>query len=362
MISRRSEFFIFVFIGFFLFSFVLSTFGIVTSDAFAGKKNVRLATSKAGTAGYASGVGLSACVNTYAKDVRMETVATPGSTASARMFGKKNVDFAYLSTWGLAELYQEMGPFAKEVPKRKPYQGFYYLSAEWMVLTKYNRKDINSYHDLAGKKVFPGKASWGWHDGYREVFKYMDIWDKIQQRQVGPMEAADALQMGTIDAVGGYSINRGDSAVGWIRNIDSRINIKVVSPTPKEQKQIKELNLPGVYVGAKLSKGWMSSTNQKHNTQDVWLWGAYQGFHPGSDLSTEAMYQIYKAWIEHADSDLAAVNSFLRYYAKNPLEMQIAAIDAAKVIPVHPGVAKYLKEKGLWREIWTVGKLDPGVD
>ena len=79
-------------------------------------------------------------------------------------------------------------------------------------------------------------------------------------------------------------------------------------------------------------------------------------------MPTEVMYQIYKTWIEHAQSDLAPINAVLKAYAEDgPMSYQIPTIEAIKDIPVHPGVAKYLKEKGMWKDHWIVGKLDPGV-
>jgi TRAP-type uncharacterized transport system substrate-binding protein len=73
------------------------------------------------------------------------------------------------------------------------------------------------------------------------------------------------------------------------------------------------------------------------------------------------MYKIYKAWLEHAKSDLAATNSLLKVYAEDPIRVQLEGIGEIPEIPIHPGVAKYLKEKGLWNSAWTVGKLNPGV-
>ena len=88
----------------------------------------------------------------------------------------------------------------------------------------------------------------------------------------------------------------------------------------------------------------------------------HYGFHPGTHLPTEVFYQVYKTWIEKAQEELGPVNAVLKYYADHAIDMQLKGIEEAKDIPVHPGVAKYLKEKGLWKDHWIVGKLDSGVE
>lgn len=341
----------------------LTTALLFASAAAAQERAWLMSTSGAGTAGYACTMGLSSLVNKYTK-YKLEAVPTPGSTASVRLFGKKGCDFAYQSGWGLSEIYDKYGPFEKIELPRNPYQGLYYASFEIMAMTKADRKDINSYKDFAGKKVFPNPAAMGWHDLVKVTLEKMGIYQKLQARQLDVMQAADALKIGNLDVVVGYSTNLGELSVSWVKNVDSLVEMKVVSPTPEEQKQIAAMKLPGVFYGEKLSYAAMTPVNTEHtkkaNPDGVWIFGSYQGWHPGGDMPTEVMYQMYKAWMEKA-KEIATVNAYLDAWSKDPVGMQVKAIDTAPSIPVHPGVAKYLKEKGLWKSNWTIGKLDAGV-
>jgi TRAP transporter TAXI family solute receptor len=330
--------------------------GPVVSSAQAEQKIIRLGTSKEGTIGYASGVGVTACIKKYVKDVSMEAVPTPGSTASVKIFAKKGVEFAYANTWTLRDAYNDTGPFAKAPITRRPLQGWYWTTADYIILYKSTRKDINSLHDLVGKKFFPFVAGTGIYDIYRYVFTKMGIWDKMKLRQVGVRECPDALKMGTIDALGGYS-NLGQLAPPWERELDARLKFKIIMPTAEEKEFIKGIS--GISCG-ELSNKWMRPANKALNPE-VWGWTVHYGFHPGTGLPTEVMYQIYKVWIEHAKDELAPINAALKLYAENSLKLQVISLEEAKDIPVHPGVAKYLKEKGLWKDHWIVGKLDPGV-
>jgi hypothetical protein len=127
--------------------------------------------------------------------------------------------------------------------------------------------------------------------------------------------------------------------------------------SPDEKKVLK--GIKGITYH-KVSNRWMRPENQARNPE-LWAWSVYYGFHPGPSIPTEDVYKIYQAWIEKAQESLAPVNAHLKIQAQDPLGWQVNGIEEAKDIPVHPGVAKYLKEKGLWKDHWIIGKLDPGV-
>jgi len=321
--------------------------------------NIQLGTSKEGTQGYASGVGVAACIKKRLKDIIMTAVPTPGSTASVKIFSQGGVDTAYASTWTLRDAYNNTGPFEKSPIENKPLQGWYYIPADWIVIVEAGNEEINSLNDLKGKKFFPCAAGTGIHDVYRSVLIQLGLWDEIQARQIDMDAAADALRAGTIDAVGAYTDSYGSTAPPWVRNLESRMEIKIIVPSSEEQKRISEI--VGLTAG-KISNQFMRPANQKINPTEPWAWSVHFGFHPGKHIPTEIMYNIYKTWIEYAEEDLAPVNASLKEYSKNPLKIQTLAIEEAKDIPVHPGVAKYLKEKGVWEDDWKIGELNPGVE
>lgn len=332
--------------------------GPLTYAADAAMNNIRLGTSKEGTIGYSCGVALAATIKKNVKGVSMEAVPTPGSTASVKIFSRGDLDIAYCSTWTLRDAYNNLGPFAKSPIKRLPLQGWYYLTADWVPVTSAKAKDINTYQDMVGKKFYPFVAGSGIYDVYRAVFTKLGMWDKLVNRQVGAMEAADALKMGTVDVLGGYCLDKGQTAPSWMRNLDTRTEIKVLRPSAAQMEKIAKID--GITFG-KLSNKWMQPKNRKINSGDIYGWSIHYGFHPGNNMPTETMYQIYKTWIEKAKQDLAPVNGTLKFASEHMMDLQVKGLMEAKDIPVHPGVAKYLKEKGLWNKALTIGKLAPGV-
>lgn len=338
-------------------TFALSM-GPVVSSGYAKTRIIRLGTSKEGTIGYSCGVALSATIKRNVKGVSMEAVPTPGSTASVKIFSRGDLDIAYCSTWTLRDAYTNKGPFAKSPIKHRPLQGWYYLTADWIPVISVKEKSISTYADMAGKKFFPFVAGSGIYDVYRAVFTGLGLWDKMKIRQISAMEAADALKMGTVDVLGGYCLDKGQTAPSWMRNLDTRMKIKVLRPAKEEAEKIKRIR--GVTFG-KLSNKWMQPKNREINSTDIYGWSIHYGFHPGNDMPTEVMYQIYKTWIEKAKQDLAPVNATLKFATNHMMDLQLKGLLEARDIPVHPGVAKYLKEKGLWNDTLIIGKLAPGV-
>ena len=123
-----------------------------------------------------------------------------------------------------------------------------------------------------------------------------------------------------------------------------------IKPTPEEVKIIG--TVPGYSTPVVDTK--------KVFSQDVGVGivntiADYYGFHIGKNISVKTAYTIFKILIENA-KDVAKVHAMLEDYAENPLEMQIKAMSCVPEIPVHPGVANYLKEKGFWKNELSIGK------
>jgi TRAP-type uncharacterized transport system substrate-binding protein len=158
----------------------------------------------------------------------------------------------------------------------------------------------------------------------------------------------DALNMGTIDAAFGYA--NGDVLIPWMAEVDSRVKIRVVSQTPEELDLIKK--------GAGYSVEPMDA--KKVFSQPVGLTTAYTiadfyGFHIGKNLAAARVHTICKILIENA-KEIEKVHAMMADYAKDPLGMQVKAIERIPEISVHPGLAKYLQERRVWQKEWKIGE------
>lgn len=315
------------------------------------KQVIRWGSSQAGSSAYVVLFGVAKIINDALPDIYIEAVPAGGSIASQRMMGKGELEGAYSGAWNFTDMYINRGPYEKSpFPQNepKPYQTWYCYLAKQYVVTKAERNDIKSWGDLAGKKIFAGPPGSSVYEVPRAAFTALGIWDKMKVVNIPFTSAADALKMGTIDAIVGYA--NGDVLIPWMAEVDTRVKLKIVASTPAEFEVIKKV--PGYSTPTLDTKKVFS---QDMGVAKVNAIADYYGFHIGNKLSTEGAYRVIKVLVEKAN-DVANVHATLKVYAEDPLGMQVDAISSIPDIPVHPGVAKYLKERGVWKNAFKIGK------
>jgi TRAP transporter TAXI family solute receptor len=315
------------------------------------KITLRWGSSRAGSAAYVVLFGVAKVVNDRARDIYIEAVPTGGSIASQRMMAKGELDGCYSGTWNLLDIYQNRGPYQKSPyppEAARPYQTWHCYFVKQFVVVKADRTDIKSWRDLAGKKVYVPVPGASVFEVPKAAMMMIGVWDKVKAVDIPMTAVPDALNMGTIDAAFGYA--NGDVLIPWMAEVDSRVKIRLVSQTPEELDLIKR--------GKGYSVEPMDA--KKVFSQPVGLTTAYTiadfyGFHIGKNLAAARVYAICKILIENA-KEIEKVHAMMADYAKDPLGMQVKAIERIPEIPVHPGLAKYLQERGVWQKEWKIGK------
>jgi uncharacterized protein len=317
----------------------------------AQKTTIKWGTSAAGSAGYVTLFGVAKIINDNAPDIYVEVIPTGGSTASQRMMSRGELGGCYSGAWSLLDIYHNRGPFEKTpYPGTgvKPYQTFYTHLTSGFLMAKANRTDIKSWRDLVGKTVFisaPGSAS---YEIPRAAWTALGIWSKLKVSGVPQATLADAVSMGTVDAI--WAQTSGTALLPWMGEVDARSKLRVVLPTPEEANIIK--TVPGIAIG---SVDLKTAFSQDVGAATSLALLDYYGFHVGKNISVKDAYTIIKVLTEKADQ-VAKIHALLTDFGKDPLGMQINAMSGIPDIPVHPGVAKYLKEKGAWKEGLKIGQ------
>jgi TRAP-type uncharacterized transport system substrate-binding protein len=245
-------------------------------------------------------------------------------------------------------LYAFKKPFKGFEPnvKKMPAQGIWLYTMETHILTlPKNKEKFRSWQDLDGKKIFMTKAGYMNHIN---IFRAMeDICGlDVTHVEVDMGKVADALRGGTIDATAAYTTAT-VSLAGWIKVLDVASPLQGVNPTPA---QIKKIAAAG-FTPAKIDM-------KKAYTRDLGvdeLYGVpfYFGQHFGLDFPEEAVYRILQV-LEKASGDLAKIEAGFGPLSKDFAGFQVLGIQSIPQVPVHPGLAKYLKEKGLWDPAWKI--------
>lgn len=270
------------------------------------------------------------------------------TVASVKSFCQGELESTYEAEPGMRNLYAFTGPYKDMEPKvvKIPVHSFWCYTMETHILTLPERKDkFRTWKDLDGKKIFMTTAGYMNHINIFRAMK--DICGlKITHVEVDAAKAADALKAGTIDALASYTTAL-VSLPTWAKMLDVATPLQGVNPSPE---QIEKLIAAG-FTPAKID---MKKAYTRDLGVDV-LYGVpfYFGYHHGLDFPEGDVYRALKVF-EAAAPDLAKLDPGFGPLAKDFAGFQVLGIRSIPEVPVHPGLARYLKEKGLWDPAWVI--------
>jgi len=78
----------------------------------------------------------------------------------------------------------------------------------------------------------------------------------------------------------------------------------------------------------------------------------YYGFHVGLEIPEDDVYKMLTL-IEKNVGELVKSDRSFTQVSKNMADMQRRGVASSiNYVPVHPGLAKYMREKGVWDSKW----------
>ena len=327
---------------------VLVSVFALPGPAAAKKQMWRWGTSNPGAYGYRVSAFMSDFLRRGMPDYDVTVYPYVSTTANIKSFLVGELESTYSAEPGLRKLYAFKKPFKGFEPnvKQMPVQSLWSYTMETHILTLPKNKDkFRTWEDLDGKKIYMTKAGYMNHIN---IFRAMgDINGlKITHVEVDMSKVAGALKAGTIDAVACYTTAL-VSLAGWIKVLDVSSPLQGVNPTPA---QIKKLTAAG-FTPAKINM-------KKAYTRDLGvdeLYGVpfYFGYHHGLRFPAEGVYKALKVF-EAAGAMMLKLDAGFGPLAKDFAGFQVKGIQSIPEIPVHPGLARYLKEKGLWDSAWVI--------
>ncbi|MEM1528282.1 MAG: TAXI family TRAP transporter solute-binding subunit [Sulfolobales archaeon] len=317
---------------------------------------IQWGTASVGSAGYTALALIADIINRNMQDLEISVVPTAGAVASIKSYSTGELGGCYASTPSFTELYTLSGRFKGFEPKRYPYQTFWAYTLEiGIAIHQRNIGKYKCWSDLNGVKMFTGPAGWDVGVALRTALNILNISYEHIELDWGML--ADALERGTIEATIIYTTAY-YGLPDWARQLELSVPIAILNPCPNEIEILKrEAPKTGIidaivnYVEPKQ----VFSTDVKLTSGDKISGVAFfYGFHVGSEVPADVVYRMLKV-LEANAGELAKLNPMFRLLADDFVGMQVRGIEANSNVPVHPGLAKYLKEKGVWRDHWKIG-------
>ena len=162
---------------------------------------------------------------------------------------------------------------------------------------------------------------------------------------MGIKEAGSLLEQGRFAALGVYT-NAEASTAGWIQEASLQTDWAALSPDAGELEKLAAAGFKVVEVDT------AAFGKKKTHVAKAAMLPFYYGLHLGMDVPEEDMYRILLAAEENVD-ELATVDKAFKQIQADMPHMQRRGVEAAvDLVPVHPGLARYMRERGVWDAKW----------
>ncbi|MPZ58368.1 MAG: TAXI family TRAP transporter solute-binding subunit [Rhizobiales bacterium] len=312
------------------------------------RKSLRWTTSAVGSYGYTVAASMAKIVEQALGGEYTVTVhpyTSPTVAMKAVMDG--NGEIAYTADIGMTQFNQRIGGF-KDYKPQKPEiaHSWYAYPMESMMATAAKDADkFKCWKDFSGKPVFYTTAGFMNWLNWQRIYKALGY--EFKHVQIDLKSNADALQAGTIVGSATYT-TAGRSLAAYWKETDIRMDVRVINPCPDEVAKIKAAGLAIAEVDPKNA---FSKDVGPKTLQGVPI---LFGYNARLDMPEDVVYKLVKAFYDKRDELVKADPGFTPM-AKDFVGMQVQGINANPQIPVHPGLAKFLKEHKAWNDKWKVG-------
>jgi hypothetical protein len=329
---------------------VLVAAAMPTADA-QERKSIRWSTAQVGSYGYTIAASMAKVLEQALGGeytVTVQPYQSPTVSMKAVMNGEAEI--AYVADIGMTQFAERVGPF-KDFQPTKPelVHTWYAYPMESMMATSAKEADkFKCWKDFSGKPVYFTQAGFQNWLNWQRIFKTLGY--DFKHVQIDNKANGDALEQGTIVGSAIYT-TAGRSLPPYWKETEVRMDIKVINPCPDEVAKLKAAGLPVADVDP---KGAFAKDVGPKSLQGVPI---LFGYNVRPDMSEAVVYKMIKAFYDKRE-ELVKLEPGFTPMAKDFIGMQVQGINATPQIPVHAGLAKFLKEHKAWDDKW---KVAPGV-
>jgi len=298
----------------------------LASAAMAGEVKLILATG--GTAGtyYPYGGAMSKIWNSKIPGMNVTAQATGASVENVRLMNKDEVELALVQSDTIDFAFNGTEAFKEKLNKMAAVAVLY---PELIHIVVRGDLDITSFSGLRGKKIGVGAPGSGTEANYRQLLDLYKMGkDDVSAQYLSFAESADQFKDNRIDAF----MVTGGVPTSAIMDVATQRSIKIL---PIEDTMISILTNKYPFLAAAV----IPANSYKGVTSNVKTAAVNAVLIAHPKLSTDVVYNLTKALFEN-QAELGAA------HAKGKV-LSLQGATTGISIPLHPGAAKYYKEKGV---------------
>lgn len=324
--------------------------GLVSSAAWAAPKDIKWGTGPVGSSGHKALVVLADILNKAMPEYRITVLPTPGAVTTVKGYATGEFNGYYGSDVALKELATDSGRFKgfKANVKHQPLQSLWcYTLDVGLAIKASDRNTIKTWEDLSGKDVYTGPLPFDTRKHLENAMSVLGV--KHIYKQVDLSTAGSQLSSGSIKAMIIYAAG-GETPPPWIAEASLAVDWAALNPSAEEEKKLQEKGFAVVQVPT-------SAFHKKElYVPKVTLLPFYWGFDLGPDVPTDDMYKMLTIIEQHADELAKLDPSFRQISGGKMAAFQKQALESTwSLVPIHPGLEKFLKAKGMWDSKWDAG-------
>ena len=312
----------------------------------ASAMEIRWGTSAVGSSGHRA---LTALVEVLKREMPQDDFTvqpTPGAILSVKGYAMGQFEGYYGADIAFYELATNTNRFVgfKEQMKREPVQSFWCFTVEvGLGIHERNLGKIKSWSDLNGMRVFTGPRPWDVRAYLERALRAADV--NFEYIEVGTDAAGTLLNSGRYAAMLIYT-NAEATTAPWITEASIQTDWAALNPSAAELDKLKKAGFSVVNVPTKVFG------KKETHVKTAELLPFYYGLHLGMEVPEQDVYQMLKA-IEKNVGELAKADRGFKQIEADMVGMQRKGVEAAvQYAPVHPGLARFMREKGVWDSKW----------
>ncbi|MEX0841972.1 MAG: TAXI family TRAP transporter solute-binding subunit [Xanthobacteraceae bacterium] len=269
----------------------------------------------------------------------------PSTTGAMKAAMDGTGEIGYTADVGMSQLYGGEGPFKdyKAAKSNLVHTWYAYPMESFMAVPADKAAQYKCLSDLNGKPTFFTPAGFMNWLNFQRVYKALGY--EFKHVQIDPKTQSDALKGGTIAGSVAYTTAGASLAPYW-KETDVRMDVKVVNPCPEEVAKLKSAGLAISEVDPKV----FSKDVGVQKIQGVPI---LFGYNMRADMPEDVVYKMVSAFHKNSAA-LAKSEPGFGPMAKDFVGMQVQGINANPDIPVHAGLAKFLKEQQAWNDKWKI--------
>jgi TRAP transporter TAXI family solute receptor len=310
------------------------------------QKDIPWGTSAVGSTGHKALTVMATVLNREMKEYQITVLPTPGAIVTVKGYATGQ---QFLGYYGADVAFHELATDSlrfkgfKAQMKREPVQSFWTYTIETGVGILANQKDkIKQWRDLTGKRVFTGRPPWDVRAHLERAFAALGV--KHEYVPVDLSTAGSLLNSGKLDSIIIYTAGQSSTAP-WITEASLAADWAALNPSAEEVKILEKAGFSFIEAPASLFK-------RDIHARSIQVSPFYYGFHVGLEIPEDDVYRMLTV-LEKNAAELAKVDPSFTQVKANMADMQRrGVVSSIDFVPVHPGLAKYMREKGVWDSKW----------